>query len=293
VGPDAVALGPGESLTFRLDGTVTTPGTQVGSNLIFVNQDGFDGGPPTDSFGDYTITPEFPVVTLDGEIDVDLLALFMTYGITDWLDAGLVIPLMRIELTGQAITTGILDETAFLDDDLIVEQAPTFSERDNEEEYGIGDVVLRAKARIFESEYADMAGRFDVSLPTGDEDDLFGRGHSTVFGQAIVSEQFGRFSPHVNLGVFIDSEDSDQSQIRYAAGLDVRVHERVTLASDFIGSRDLDSDGIGDNQIGVAGGLKVNVWRRLIVSGNALVRLNAEGLRSDVIPSGAIEYTFF
>jgi hypothetical protein len=97
----------------------------------------------------------------------------------------------------------------------------------------------------------------------------------------------------VNLGLFIDTEDSDQSQIRYAAGLDVRVHERVTLASDFIGSRDLDSDGIGDNQIGVAGGLKVNVWRRLIVSGNALVRLNAEGLRSDVIPSGAIEYTFF
>jgi len=71
------------------------------------------------------------------------------------------------------------------------------------------------------------------------------------------------------------------------------VHERVTIAGDFIGSRDLDSDGVGDTQIGAAAGLKVNVWRRLILSGNALIRLNNQGLRSDVIPSGAIEYTFF
>jgi hypothetical protein len=292
VGPDPVGLGPGDSLTFRIDGSTGT-GTPVGDDLIFVISDGFDGSPPSDSFGDYTVTPEFPVVTLDGEIDVDLLALFMTYGITDWLDAGIVVPLMRIELTGQAVTTGIIDEQSFTDDMMLVEQAPTFSEHDNEEKYGIGDVVLRAKARVFETEYADLAGRFDVSLPTGDEDDLFGRGHSTVFGQAIVSEQFGRFSPHVNLGLFIDTEDNDQSQIRYAAGVDVRVHERVTIAGDFIGSRDLDSDGVGDTQIAASGGLKVNVWRRLILSGNALVRLNAEGLRSDVIPSGAIEYTFF
>lgn len=35
-----------------------------------------------------------------------------------------------------------------------------------------------------------------------------------------------------------------------------------------------------------------NLWRRLVITGAAIIRLNDEGLRADVVPSFALEYTF-
>jgi hypothetical protein len=282
-----ITLQPGQPLQFVFDDDTVFLG-EVGENLIFFSFNN-ESGVPNSAFGTYTLTPDLPTVLLDAEINVDLYAVFANYGVTDWLDVGIVFPILTVDLQGDVTASGTFDPDQFPAALVPV----TTRASDSDRKTGIGDVILRGKAKLFETEYADMAARLDVSLPTGDEDNLFGRGHAAVFGQAIFSEQFGRFSPHVNLGLFIDTEDSDQSQIRYAAGVDVRVHERVTIAGDFIGSRDLDSDGVGDTQIGAAAGLKVNVWRRLILSGNALIRLNNQGLRSDVIPSGAIEYTFF
>lgn len=276
-------IGPGTSLAFTID----TPNEIFGGP--FVDVIALDNAVPD---GDYLLTPNFPVVTLDSQIDVDLFALFGNYGITDWLDVGVVLPVLRIHVEGDVTTQGVFSQGDFLAGTL-TELPSATTRRDSDTKTGIGDMILRGKARLFETDYGDLATRVDFSIPTGDEHDLMGRGNGAFFGQMIVSEQFGRFSPHANLGLFIDFEDKLQNQIRYAAGLDVRVHERVTIAGDVVGSRDLDSDNIGDNQVNVSGGLKVNVWRRLILAGNALVRLNDEGLRADVIPSGSIEYTFF
>jgi hypothetical protein len=60
-----------------------------------------------------------------------------------------------------------------------------------------------------------------------------------------------------------------------------------------VGEHQLDDDGLGDNIFGVSGGAKVNVWRRLVLTGTVLFRLNDQGLRADWIPSGTVEYTFF
>jgi hypothetical protein len=53
-----------------------------------------------------------------------------------------------------------------------------------------------------------------------------------------------------------------------------------------------DEEDVGEDIFGVAAGLKVNPWSRLVLAGSALVRLNDDGLRADVIPSVSIEYTF-
>jgi hypothetical protein len=277
-----VNLGPGDSLAFTVSGTTASGPFVTGTA---------DSTAPS---GQYQVAPQLPRVKLDGSIDVDYFALLANYGITDSIDVGIVFPIERIDLSGKVTTSGLLDLDAFLNTGQIVAAAPSSTPRSTESKSGIGDIILRGKALLFESDMGDIATRVDVSLPTGNEDDLMGRGNVALAEQLIASETFyGRFSPHVNLGLFFDLGDGKQNQLRYAAGMDIRLHDRITLSGDFLGSHDLESDNIGDNQYSVAGGLKINPWQRLVISGSAIVRLNSQGLRADVIPSGSIEYTFF
>jgi hypothetical protein len=278
-----VNLGPGQSIDFTLSGG--------GGGGDVVDVIAADGGAPD---GEYLLTPDFADVNLDGDIKLDLFSILASFGVTDSIDIGLVIPVLRVELEGTVTTTGLFDQTAFLNTNTLVPLAPFSTGKQDDSKTGLGDIVLRGKARFFESDYGDVAARLDVSLPTGNEDDLMGRGNTGVLQQVIVSETFfGRVSPHVNAGFFFDTGDADQNQFRYVVGSDLMLHERVTVAADIVGSHDLKSDDIGDDQVGVSAGMKVNPWSRLVISGGALVRLNSEGLRADLIPSGAIEYTFF
>jgi hypothetical protein len=270
-------LGPGQAIPFNLSG-----GGGSGPGVVVVDQ----GGLPD---GSYSVRPTYPAVFLDSSIDVDLYSLFANYGVTDWLDVGIVIPLLDVSLSGQVSTFGTVSQVAFP----TPLAPPTVTPRVHASSTGIGDIIFRGKARLFETNWVDGAVRLDVSAPTGDEHDLQGRGNATVYGQGILSKTYGIVSPHLNFGFFIDTGTSFLNAFTYTAGLDVRVHPRLTLAADIVGSHDLREDGVGDDQVAVAAGVKVNPWRTLVLSGNALVRLNGAGLRSDVIPSVSLEYTFF
>ena len=109
----------------------------------------------------------------------------------------------------------------------------------------------------------------------------------------IASETFGRFSPHANLGIQVRTGRKENHQFRWTVGADVKLHERVAASVDFVGNEDLYHDGVGDTQMAIAPGIKVNPWANLVVSGAAVVRLNHQGLRADIIPSLNVEYTFF
>ena len=65
------------------------------------------------------------------------------------------------------------------------------------------------------------------------------------------------------------------------------------MSVDFIGSEDLYHNGIGDTQMSVAPGLRINPWKNLVVSAGALIPVNHQGLRSDVVPTLGVEYIFF
>ena len=109
----------------------------------------------------------------------------------------------------------------------------------------------------------------------------------------IASKSIGWFMPHVNLGVQIRTGGKENHQFRWAVGYDLRVHRRATVSVDFIGSEDLHHDGIGDTQMAVAPGVKINPWRNLLVTAGALIKVNHQGLRANVIPTLGVEYTFF
>jgi len=153
-------------------------------------------------------------------------------------------------------------------------------------------MVLRGKMNFYEGEHGGLAGRLDVFLPTGNPDELAGFGHVAIGSTLIASGNWGIFEPHATLGLLLHTSNRDLHEVRYDVGTDIRLTEWLTATTDVIAGQHLVYSGTGDLVVGAATGLKVNPWRRLVVSGNLLWALNNQGLRARVIPSFAVEYTF-
>jgi len=270
-----IPLGPGQQVLFVDSGGGNISGTGV-------------AGQHNATFASGSVSVAIVRSILDAELDVDVFAFFLNYGITDWLDVGMVVPLMNVEGSGQVTTLGLTDPNTG------VPLPPAVTSKESDSSFGFGDLILRAKARVLTSAFVDAAVRADLTLPTGDEDELRGYGDPAFGPTLILSKSFGIVSPHANVGLNFRTDDPDQHSFRWATGLDVQPFEVLTLTADVIGEHLLDSnEDIGEDIFGISGGLKVNPWRRLVLAGNALVRLNDDGLRADVIPSVALEYTFF
>jgi hypothetical protein len=75
------------------------------------------------------------------------------------------------------------------------------------------------------------------------------------------------------MGLNFRTDDTDQHTYRWAVGTDIQPFEILTFTADVIGEHLMDrSEDVGEDIFGVAGGIKVNPWGRLVLSGNALVR---------------------
>jgi hypothetical protein len=267
-------LAPGQQLSFIDSGG----GTMTGDGITGFYSTGFTNG----SVGVSSVTP-----VLDAKLAVDVFAFFLNYGVTDWLDIGAVVPLLNVDGSGQVTTYGLTDPNTG------TPRAPVWGPNSHDSSFGFGDVLLRAKARLFTTAFVDGALRGDVSLPTGDEKEFRGYGNPAFGPTLVLSKTFAWVSPHANVGLNFRTDDPDQHSFRWATGLDIQPFDLLTVTTDVIGEHLLDRNmNVGEDIYAFSGGLKVNPWGRLVLSGNALVRLNSDGLRADVIPAGSIEYTF-
>jgi hypothetical protein len=189
---------------------------------------------------------------------------------------------------------------------------------------GIGDVLVRAKSTVWKHESGALAVGADVRFPSGDEMDLLGSGAYGFKPFVAYSTHIGQLSPHLNanyqwngssrLGTDPKSGDKEDlpDQWTVIAGADIGVSDRLTLAGDLLIQRVMDSprlvqrqfesptipappmDDIGFeiasfNHVDAAFGMKLNVYRRLLVNFNLLVKLNDEGLRDRVTPLVGLE----
>lgn len=268
----------------------TAPGTT--SSRAFVNDCGGFAAAPCSGFGGktgfggalgdgvYTLDVESPTprATLDARVRTKVSTLFVNYGITDRIDVGVVIPYLDVRLDGEV--------TTFFPD------GSSLRTEDSDDASGLGDIIIRGKARFLETELVDMAARLDLYLPTGNEDDLRGFGDPAVGLLIAGSKTYGRISPHANVGVLIRGGGKQQHEWRFSGGLDIRVTERLSFTTDAIFADALHNDGVGDFRASLATGVKVNPWRRLVLSANVLWRLNSRGLRADWVPAFSAEYTF-
>jgi hypothetical protein len=240
------------------------------------------------------------LVDLDIHLKQDVFALFGTYGLLPRLDVGVVVPIIRSDLSVDALGTidyvGTTEEEGIhLWDPSGIPDGPTSSGA--ESRTGIGDVIFRTKyhfRRIDEGWMPETAIVLNIKTPTGDEDNLHGTGDTRILPMLVVNKAFDWFTPHLNAGFEFVPGHADRQNVKLLTGFDARLHERVTLASDFLGRFEVHKrDGIGDDLLDVSFGGKLNVWKSLLLIANFIVPINGnEGLRSNLIWSLGFEYTF-
>jgi hypothetical protein len=197
-------------------------------------------------------------------VKTDTTVAFANYGVTNALEVGVAVPIVRTDLHVGGRSTIIRLSTA--DQPLIhswngvgstVKDVPSRGRSAS----GIGDVLVRGKYLFVPG---ILGAEVDFRLPTGDEANLLGAGGLQTKVMLIVSGSRQAFAPHVNLGyVFsngkVSSEVTDlqvpnvtgsaaisglsqpnvdlsiPDEFTYTGGFDLAASRRVTLAADLVG----------------------------------------------------------
>ena len=268
------------------------------------------------------------------DLKVGQFITYLNYGLADRVDVSVAVPFVKVDLgvtslaTIQRIGTASNPATHFFRDPSApgtFGNSKTFSSSGSAS--GVGDVIGRLKGRLVKSGATGVALGVDVRFPTGDEEDLLGSGAWGVKPFLVLSVSQRVLSPHVNVGyqwngqsvlagnVVTGEKKSLPDQFLYAAGVDVGVTPKVTLALDLIGRRVLKSPRLQPetfhalqggltfpsitflqdadfNVTNAAAGLKVNAGGRLLLDVNVLFKLDDGGLRDKITPLVGFEYSF-
>lgn len=291
--------------------------TFVHQNVDFPNCDRIFGG-DCSKLGVPAFENDVIGLTLNLNIDAEVLALYTTYGLTDWLDLGVAVPVVGLNMVGSSLAT----ITPFGGDSALhffggTPENPVLSDRSQSQDQvtGIGDVAVRLKAEFSRRAPWQAAVLAEVRAPTGREEDLLGSGSWNAKGLLILSGDFSGFSPHANLGYEFRGSSLDQNDFQATLGFDDSLADWVTMAVDLLGvfkvgtqtlrlpqpvtydapfRRTISLTNIPerrDDTLDGAFGFKFRAAPGLVVIANALVPLNQGGLRPGVVPTLGIEYS--
>ena len=275
--------------------------------------------------GDCTLlgvpTLENETIDLDLALDVRLTVtgFLLTYGLTNRIDLGVVLPVVSVSLQGtsnaQINPFGPPPAVHFFGgtpDNPIL----TASRSIDGSATGLGDLDARVKVNLRQTSPLSVGLLADVRFPTGSERDLLGSGAFAARGLAIVSAQFGPFSPHANVGYLYRGGDFETDAVLATAGFDHLLAPWATLAVDLIsqlqvGDSPLQIPGavqiqspyqrtiiptvipdIRDDVVDGSIGLKLTTAPGLTVIGNGQWSLNRGGLRPNLIWTAGVEYNF-
>jgi Putative MetA-pathway of phenol degradation len=200
-------------------------------------------------------------VNVREEADADVWSLGAIYGITDNLDIGLTIPIVRVKLKESATRTAFIDcvnpvlrlgcdpnSVQIRNDPLLTSQS---------ESTGIGDIALRGKYNFWSGAVGGgrlgSAALLEVKMPTGDTGDRralrnpgirvgpsgtpadtrftlgdppLGTGIFRVKPELIVSGEWNpggviAIGPHVNVGAELGTTEGITNDLVYAVGVDL------------------------------------------------------------------------
>jgi len=170
---------------------------------------------------------------------VHQVLLAFTYGVTDDLETSIALPLVysNLHVGAEADAAGLLTTGELVREHRdIAESSHPFAQ---------GDLQLRAKYRFLETRWANVAGGLLLRIPTGEEEDLQGIGFlelaPALFASSRIFEAatWARFQVHLNAVAGFDTEDVDQSEIRWGLGLDWGITEQATAAIAILGRNQL------------------------------------------------------
>jgi hypothetical protein len=272
------------------------------------------------------------VVTTNNSIDAVLnqATAFVTFGVTDYIDVSVAVPLVSTHLKVVSDATirrlGTTNQLThfFRQANGEVGDRRLFTAVGNAS--GIGDLKIRFKSTVIRHPWSNLALGVDMRVPSGDAMNLLGSGTTGVQPFAVWSVSRGKISPHVNAGytwngasVLAGNPAEGRSadfpdDITYAAGADLSVNSRLTLAVDVLGRYVIDAERLRPqefhaldgrsvfqtiaftrnsfNALSGAFGFKANVRGRLLVDFNLLFKLDEHGVRDRVTPLVGFTYAF-
>lgn len=289
----------------------------VHENVDFPNCDAIFGG-DCSQWGHPQFENDIIDLQLDLDVQADVWTVFASYGLLDWLDVSVAVPVVALEMFGEsrasvAVSTGSAPTHFFGG----TPEAPVLSASQTVRETagGIGDVAARAKARLGRGETWQFGILSEVRLPTGRSEDFLGSGEWNARAQLIFSGTLGDFAPHGGIGYEYRGSEFDENEFKANLGFDQRLADWVTLAIAVLGSFKTGEPSLTlpepvrleapfprtvrltniperrDDIMDGAIGFKMRAREGLFILLNALIPLNEGGLRSDVVPTVGIEYT--
>ncbi|HEX5386445.1 MAG TPA: hypothetical protein VFW66_07110 [Gemmatimonadales bacterium] len=288
------------------------------ANVDFPGCDSVAGG-DCSLMGVPTVENETIDLGLALDIHVTVTSFLLTYGITDRVDLGVVLPIVTTSMRGNSSaqinpfgpppavhffggtpTNPVLTATRF------VEGAAT----------GLGDVAARAKVNLRRGDPLSLALLADVRFPTGSEEDLLGAGAFAVRGLAVASARFGAFSPHVNVGYAYRGGEFQTDAVLATAGFDQLLAPWATLAADVISELQVGTNPLvvpapvviqspyrrvitpttipdtRDDLVDASLGVKLTAVQGVTFIANTEWPLNRGGLRPNLIWTAGLEYNF-
>ena len=289
------------------------------ANVDFPGCDTIVGGDCT-RYGIPVVENEVIDFTLNLGVDVDATAFALTYGITDRIDFGVVLPVVKTSVRGSSEATIIPFASggtpphffAGTEEDPVL-TASRFVEGSSS---GIGDVSARVKVNLRSGTPVSLAVLAEGRFPTGSEEDLRGSGAVALRGLGIISARLGAFSPHANIGYQYRGAEQDPDVFLVTAGFDHLLSSWATLAADLISEFPTTASPIEvpgdvtleepfrrtvhtstiperrDDIINASLGLKLTIPRAVTVVANSAFPLNRGGMRPDVLWTLGVEYTF-
>ena len=288
------------------------------ANSDFPGCDSVAGG-DCSLFGIPTVENETIDLNLALDVRLAVTGFLLTYGVTDRIDIGVAVPIVSVSLRGSSdaqITPfgpppavhffGGTPENPILTASRSIDGSST----------GLGDVDARVKVNLRRGEPLSVGVLADVRFPTGSERNLLGSGAFAARGLAIVSAQFGSFSPHANAGYLYRGGAFESDAVLATVGFDHLLAPWATLAVDLISQLQVGDSPLQipapvhietpykrtitptvipdsrDDLVDGSLGVKLSAAAGLTILANGEWSLNRGGLRPDVVWTAGLEYNF-
>jgi len=257
------------------------------------------------------------------DLKANQYTIYFTFGLTSHSDISVAVPFLSV--SEQFTTSGV--EYNLTKPSSPVTPIPT--QRSAATASGVGDVTFAAKYWLWRPEHGGLTVGAELRAPTGDAMNFLGTG--TIGFRPYCTYTYGtRFSPHLNLAYEVNANTvlvtnslggsgHLPNRLLFSAGADWGITRWMTVAVDLFGAQVYNAQRIkllsappvlnqgvnvtyptispytdtylrGDASAGLK--LKPFSSKNLLVTGNALMRLNNTGLRASVVPLVGVSYTF-
>lgn len=253
------------------------------------------------------------------DVDVAVNSLYLTYGVTDRVDVGAVIPIVSTSLRGssdaQIVPFGPPPVSHFFagtpTNPVLTANRTVFGDAT-----GLGDVALRVKAALRDGPRTSVAFLLDSRFPSGSTDDLLGAGDFEGRGIFIVTSRFAELWTHANVGYLYRAGTRQNDAVLGTVGMTREIVPHVTLATDLISELQVGTSRLAlpapvqydspyqrvvyptnipntrDDIVNGSFGVKIMPRREFTIIANALFPLNRGGVRPNVIYTGGLEANF-